>query len=77
MSFDFPFVRLFGVRKSSLDGMTQSVIQNFLEKGNFFNPSESLAKKSESCPPNNIPVERVCGELMCNTFISLSPTHLQ
>jgi hypothetical protein len=50
-------------KKSSLDGMTQSVIQNFLEKGNFFNPSETLAKKSESCPPNNISVERVCVEM--------------
>jgi hypothetical protein len=25
-------------KKSSLDGMTQSVIQNFLEKGNFYYP---------------------------------------
>jgi hypothetical protein len=53
------------------DSFPQSVIQNFLEKGNFFNPSETLAKKSESCPPNNISVERVCGEL--DTKIKQAP----
>jgi hypothetical protein len=58
-------------KKSSFDGMTQSVIQDFLENGNFFNPSETLAKKSESCPPNNISVERVCGEL--DTKIKQAP----
>ena len=72
--------------KSFLDVMTQSVIQqlctvikdkskqlfkDFLENGNFFNPSETLAKKSESCPPNNISVERVCGGL--DTKIKQSP----
>ena len=51
--------------KSSLDDMTQSVLQqlctvikdkskqlfkDFLENGKFCNPSETLAKKSESCP---------------------------
>ena len=64
--------------KSSLDDMTQSVLQqlctviknkskqlfkDFLENGKFCNPSETLGKKSESCPPNNISVERVFGEL--------------
>jgi hypothetical protein len=72
--------------KSSLDDMTQSVLQqlctvikdkskqlfkDFLENGKFFNPSETLAKKSESCPPNNISVERVFGEL--DTKIKQAP----
>jgi hypothetical protein len=72
--------------KSSLDGMTQSVLQQlctvikdkskqlfkeFLKNGNVFNPSETLAKKSESCPPNNISVERACGEL--DTKIKQAP----
>ena len=72
--------------KSSLDGMTQSVLQqlctvikdkskqlfkDFLENGNLFNPSETLTNKSESCPPNNISVERVCGEL--DTKIKQAP----
>ena len=91
--------------KSSLDDMTQSVLQllctvikdkskhmtqsvlqqlctvikdkskqlfkDFLENGKFCNPSETLAKKSESCPPNNISVERVFGEL--DTKIKQAP----
>ena len=72
--------------KSSLDDMTQSVLQqlctvikdkstqlfkDFLENDNFLNPSETLAKKSESCPPNNISVERVFGEL--DTKIKQAP----
>ena len=72
--------------KSSLDDKTQSVLQqlctvikdkskqlfkDFLENGKFCNPSETLAKKSESCPPNNISVERVFGEL--DTKIKQAP----
>jgi len=72
--------------KSSLDNITQSVLQqlctvikdnskqlfkDFLENGKFCNPSETLARKSESCPPNNISVERVFGEL--DTKIKQAP----
>ena len=74
------------LEKSSLDDMTQSVLQqlctvikdkskqlfkDFLENGKFCNLSETLAKKSESCPPNNISVERVFGEL--DTKIKQAP----
>jgi hypothetical protein len=45
--------------------------KDFLENGKFCNPSETLAKKSESCPPNNISVERVFGEL--DTKIKQAP----
>jgi hypothetical protein len=38
-------------------------LNKWLENGKFCNPSETLGKKSEACPPNNISVERVFGEL--------------
>ena len=50
---------------------SKQLFTNFLENGNFFNPSETLAKISVSCPPNNISVEGVFGEL--DTKIKQAP----
>ena len=50
---------------------SKHLFKDFLENGKFCNPSETLAKKSESCPPNNISVERVFGEL--DTKIKQAP----
>lgn len=41
----------------------KTLFKDFLHGGNYFKPSESVLKEADSCPPNNICVERLMAQL--------------
>jgi hypothetical protein len=42
---------------------SKNLFKDFLPGGRYHDPSDTLVQKSQSCPPNNISVERVFGHL--------------